>query len=147
VLTTDITNDEVALYSQAGARLGAVASADFPEQFQVLEDGRILVTSFDDSGATEYLPESGAGGAGSVVDVGSGSVYLPSNPGRSVVVSGARGVYELPGGSWLVTNGSAVAEYNPNTGALIETKHTGSMRFIEPFYAASGAGGAGGGAP
>ena len=96
-----------------GQSLGMfVPSINFPEQMHLMPNGNVLVATFSaPSGVYEY---NSAG-----VQVG---FYGP--------VTSLRGVYELPNGNILVTNGTGVYEIN-RAGALVDTKITGvSGRFI-----------------
>jgi hypothetical protein len=88
----------------------------FPEQMQELPGGNILVAQFTTiGGRTPGVWELSA--TGELVGVYTG-------------VSGNRGVYELPNGNILTTNGSGVHEIDRGT-ALVETKISGvSARFI-----------------
>ena len=78
-------------YDVNGQSLGMfVASINFPEQMQLLPNGNVLVATFSTpSGVYEYNSQG--------VQVG-----------FSGAVTGLRGVYELPNGNILVTNGTGV---------------------------------------
>ncbi|MBW6515099.1 MAG: T9SS type A sorting domain-containing protein [Candidatus Cloacimonetes bacterium] len=100
-------------YDENGVSLGMfVPSINFPEQMQLLPNGNVLVATFSaPSGVYEFNSQG--------VQVG---FYGP--------VTALRGVYELPNGNILVTNGTGVYEIN-RQGALVDTKIAGvSARFI-----------------
>ncbi|MBN1948173.1 MAG: chitobiase/beta-hexosaminidase C-terminal domain-containing protein [Candidatus Cloacimonetes bacterium] len=108
-------------YDADGQPLGTfVASISFPEQMQLLPNGNILVATFSNpSGVYEFNSQG--------TQVG---FYNP--------ITGLRGVYELPNGNILVTNGSGVYEIN-RQGVLVDTKIIDvSGRFIT--FVSSGAG-------
>lgn len=112
-----INSDLIHTYDLAGTSTGSFAPIDtFPEQLAPSSTGGLLVANF--SGAQEGIVEYDA--AGAVL-----GVYNPPSLG------GYRGVYELPNGNLLVTNGGGVHEID-RAGVLIETKIAGvSGRFIE----------------
>ena len=115
-LVGGISSDTIHRFNASGAPLASLAPIDtFPEQVLALANGNTLVGNFSGSqeGVVEFDP------AGSVV-----GVYNP--PG----LGGYRGVYELPNGNILTTNGNGVHEID-RSGNLIETKISGvSARFI-----------------
>ena len=119
-----ITSDAIHRYQPDGTSLGVFASVDsFPEQLAATPSGNLLVGNFSgiDEGVIEFSP------AGSVI-----GIYDPAS------VGGYRGVYELPNGNILTTNGDGVHEID-RSGNLIETKISGvSARFIEFVQEASG---------
>lgn len=104
-------------YAHAGSSMGTFAAVDsFPEQISLASNNNVLVGNFSGSqtGVVEFTS------AGALV-----GVYDPAS------VGGNRGVYELPNGNILTTNGSGVHEID-RSGNLVETKITGvSARFIE----------------
>jgi hypothetical protein len=112
-----ITSDAIHMYDDTGAYLSDLAPIDsFPEQVAAAGNGNILVANFSggQEGIVEFTP------AGSVV-----GIYDPASLG------GYRGVYELPNGNLLVTNGGGVHEID-RSGNLVETKISDvSARFIE----------------
>ena len=115
-LVGGIDSDLIHSYNSSGAPNPDFASIDtFPEQLALAANGNLLVANF--TGTQEGIVEFDAGG--SVV-----GVYDPASLG------GYRGVYELPNGNILTTNGSGVHEID-RSGNLVETKITGvSARFI-----------------
>ncbi|HMB91083.1 MAG TPA: hypothetical protein VKP65_09575, partial [Rhodothermales bacterium] len=115
-LVGGITSDALHRYDLAGTYLGDLTAINtFPEQLQGIASGNILVSNF--SGTEEGVVEYTA--AGAQVDI-----YDPASLG------GYRGVYELPNGNILTTNGDGVHEID-RAGNLVETKISGvSARFI-----------------
>lgn len=115
-LVPGITSDAVHIYDSAGAYQSDLASLDsFGEQVTQAANGNVLVANFIGSqeGIVEFTP------AGAIVDI-----YDPPSLG------GYRGVYELPNGNLLVTNGGGVHEID-RSGNLVETKIADvSARFI-----------------
>ena len=104
-LVPSINTDNVLRYDVAGAPLGVFApSISFGQQVAEAGNSNVLVSNFStpNSGVLEYTP------AGALVGVYSG-------------VTGNRGVYELPNGNILTTNGSGVHEID-RLGNLIQTK-------------------------
>jgi hypothetical protein len=116
-LSGGIDSDAVHHYDAAGAALANLAAIDtFPEQVFQIGNGNVLVANFigTQEGVVEYDP------TGAVV-----GVYDPAG------VGGNRGVYELPNGNILTTNGSGVFEID-RLGNLVDTKISGvGARFIE----------------
>ena len=117
VLVSSINTDQILRYDLAGAFLGAFASVNnFPQQIAEAANGNILVANF--GGTQEGVVELTS--AGAFV-----AVYNPAG------VGGNRGVYELPNGNILTTNGTGVYEIS-RAGALVDTKITGvSAQYIE----------------
>lgn len=115
-LVGGITSDKIHGYDLTGASVPDFATVDtFPEQLATTASGNVLVGNF--SGTQEGVLEFTAGG--SLV-----GVYDPPSLG------GYRGVYELPNGNILTTNGNGVHEID-RSGNLVETKVSGvSARFI-----------------
>ncbi|MCB1589714.1 MAG: DUF11 domain-containing protein, partial [Xanthomonadales bacterium] len=115
-LVPGITSDAIHRYDSTGAPLANFAALDsFGEQIAEAANGNILVANF--SGAQEGIVEFTA--AGALV-----GVYDPASLG------GYRGVYELPNGNLLVTNGAGVHEMDRSAN-VIRTIVTGvSARFI-----------------
>ncbi len=113
-----ITSDAIHMYDDTGAYLSNLAPIDsFPEQIAGAVNGNILAANFSGAqeGIVEFTPAGGVVG-----------IYDPASLG------GYRGVYELPNGNLLVTNGAGVHEID-RSGNLVETKISGvSGRFIEP---------------
>jgi hypothetical protein len=116
-LVSAINSDAIHQYSNSGVYIGDLTTVDnFPEQLSETTNGNILVANF--SGAQEGIVEFDSTG----MLIG---IYDP------VTLGGYRGVYELPNGNILTTNGSGVHEID-RSGNLIETKIAGvSARFIE----------------
>jgi hypothetical protein len=118
-LVPGITSDAVHRYDlSTGAYLGDLAPVDsFPEQLAIAaSNGNVLVGNFSGTqeGVMEFQPD------GTLV-----GIYDPASLG------GYRGVYELPNGNILTTNGDGVHEID-RSGNLVETKISGvSARFIE----------------
>lgn len=117
ILTGGITSDMIHSYDLAGGSPGVFAAIDtFPEQLANSASGGLLVANF--SGTQEGVVEYDA--AGMVI-----GTYDPATLG------GYRGVFELPNGNILTTNGAGVHEID-RLGNLVETKIAGvSARFIE----------------
>lgn len=116
-LVGGITSDTIHSYDAAGSPNAAFAPMDtFPEQIGEASNGNVLVANF--SGTQEGVVELDP--AGMVV-----GTYDPASLG------GYRGVYELPNGNILTTNGDGVHEID-RMGNLVESKITGvSSRFIQ----------------
>lgn len=117
-LVGGITSDAIHRYNLGtGAYIADLSAVDtFPEQLAFAGNGNLLIANFSGSqeGIVELLPD------GTLV-----GVYDPPSLG------GYRGVYELPNGNLLVTNGGGVHEID-RLGNLVETKIAGvSARFIE----------------
>ena len=108
-----INSDAVHLYDLVGNYVSDLTAVNtFPEQAAEIPNTNVLVANFSgDSGVLEYLAD------GTFV-------------GLYDVVTGNRGVYELPNGNILTTNGSGVYEID-RAGALVDTKISDvSARFI-----------------
>ncbi|MCB1050170.1 MAG: IPTL-CTERM sorting domain-containing protein [Acidobacteria bacterium] len=118
-LVGGINSDAIHRYDSSGSPLSNLTGINtFPEQVISIGSGNVLVANF--SGTEEGIVEYTSAGA----PVG---IYDPASLG------GYRGVYELPNGNILCTNGSGVHEID-RAGNLVETKIAGvSARFIEPF--------------
>jgi hypothetical protein len=105
-LVSNINSDELNRHDlDTGAYLAEFALVDnFPQQVTEAANGNVLVGNFGGTqvGVVEFTP------AGAVVDV-----YAP--------VTGNRGVYELPNGNILTSNGSGVYEIDRD-GNVVETK-------------------------
>jgi len=114
-IVPSIDTDDVRRFDSAGAPLGVFASAvSFGEQVNGAANGNVLVANFStpNTGVIEYTP------AGALV-----AVYN--------VITGNRGVYELPDGTILTTNGSGVHVID-RANNLIATKFSGSgAQYIE----------------
>lgn len=115
-LVGGITSDAIHIYDAAGASQGDLAPMNtFAEQIAQAANGNVLVANF--SGTQEGVVE--LDNLGGVV-----GIYDPASLG------GYRGVYELPNGNILTTNGGGVHEID-RAGNLVETKIPGvSARFI-----------------
>lgn len=111
-----INSDAVHTYQINGTYVSDLAAIDnFPEQIFGLASGGYLVANF--GGTQQGVVELDS--AGAVV-----GVYNPASLG------GYRGVYELPNGNILTTNGGGVHEID-RAGNLVETKiDSVSARFI-----------------
>ena len=116
-LVGGITSDAIHRYDLAGGSIGDLTPINtFPEQIALAANGNILVANFSgtEQGVVEYTP------GGALV-----GIYDPASLG------GYRGVYELPNGNILTTNGGGVHEIDRN-GNLVDTKIASvSARFIE----------------
>lgn len=115
-LVPGITSDAVHRYDATGAALANFAALDtFGEQVAEALNGNILVANF--SGAQEGIVEFTP--AGALV-----GVYDPASLG------GYRGVYELPNGNLLVTNGGGVHEMDRSANVIRTIVPSVSARFI-----------------
>jgi len=116
LLVGGITSDAIHEYSTSGVYANDFAAVNnFPEQIQTISGG-VLVGNF--AGTQEGVIEFDTTGA--VV-----GVYDPPSLG------GYRGVFELPNGNILTTNGGGVHEID-RVGNLVETKISSvNARFIE----------------
>jgi hypothetical protein len=114
-LVPSINTDNVLRFDLTGAPLGVFAgSVSFGEQVAGASNSNVLVANFStpNTGVMEFTA------AGTPV-----AVYG--------VVTGNRGVYELPNGNILTTNGSGVFEID-RANTLVSTKFTGSgAQYIE----------------
>jgi len=114
-LVPSINSDNVLRFDSSGAPLGVFASAvSFGEQVSGASNGNVLIANFStpNSGVMEFTP------AGALVDVYD-------------VVTGNRGVYELPNGNILTSNGTGVHEID-RAGNLVATKYSGTgAQYIE----------------
>jgi len=108
------TTDNIRLYDAGGVLMYELFSTSFPEQVQMdtLAPGDYLTNSF-----SNYM----------VYDFEIDGTIVETTP----TSSSGRGVFRLGNGNLLITDGSGVHEVQPGTGTLIETKLTGSSRFIE----------------
>ncbi len=117
VLVAGITSDAIHRYDMSGNFLDIFSDIDtFPEQIAEASNTNVLVGNFSGSeeGVVEYLAD------GTLV-----GIYDP------VELGGYRGVYELPNGNILTTNGDGVHEIGRD-GLLVETKISDvSARFIQ----------------
>ncbi len=112
------TSDALHRYDlNTGAYIADLTAIDsFPEQINQASNENVLVANFSgtEEGVVEYAPD------GTLV-----GVYDPTGLG------GYRGVYELPNGNLLTTNGDGVFEID-RAGNLVDTKISGvNGRFIE----------------
>jgi hypothetical protein len=116
-LVSSISNTLIIRYApDTGAPIGNLATINnFPQQIHKIGNGNVLVGNF--SGTQTGVVELTA--AGDLVDV-------HTAPG----LASYRGVYELPGGTLLVSTAGGVFEID-RVGNLLDTKHTGQSRFIE----------------
>ncbi|GAB4199504.1 MAG: hypothetical protein Tsb002_35120 [Wenzhouxiangellaceae bacterium] len=117
IFSGGITSDAIHTYALNGTYIDDFSPINtFPEQLAPSASGGLLVANF--SGTEEGVVEYDAAGN----QIG---IYNPASLG------GYRGVYELPNGNILTTNGGGVHEID-RSGNLVETKITGvSARFIE----------------
>ena len=120
-LLSDIagTTDNVRLYDTNGVYIRNIFSINFPEQIQAdpILPGDFLVAGFSTNNIQDFDT--------------TGTVY------KTWPLSGARGVYRLGNGNVLGTYGSGIVEIDSGTGAIIQTEHGGSGRFIELYTSAS----------
>ncbi|MCB8946035.1 MAG: cadherin-like domain-containing protein [Ardenticatenaceae bacterium] len=116
-LVPGINSDNLMRFDLAGAYIADLAAIDnFPQQVGEAANNNVLVANFGGTqeGVIEFSP------TGSII-----GVYDPA------AVGGYRGVYELPNGNILTTNGSGVHEIDRN-GNLIQTKISSvSAQYIE----------------
>ncbi len=113
-----INSDAIHRYDVAtGAYIANLTGVDnFPEQINLAANGNFLIANF--GGAQEGIVEVQQDGT---------LVGVYNEP----TLGGYRGVWELPNGNLLVTNGSGVHEMT-RINTLVETKISGvSARFIE----------------
>lgn len=116
-LVPSINSDNVLRYDLVGAFIASLAGINnFPQQAAEAANSNVLIANF--GGTQEGVVELSA--AGALV-----GVYDPS------VLGGYRGVYELPNGNILTTNGNGVHEIN-RAGNLVQTKISSvSAQYIE----------------
>ncbi|MDP8200677.1 MAG: carboxypeptidase regulatory-like domain-containing protein [Candidatus Tenebribacter burtonii] len=122
-LVSAITTNAVIQYDNAGNYISnIIPSIAFPEQISIAANGNILVAGFSNpSGCYEYTSD------GTFV-------------GYYDIVSGLRGVHELPNGNILVTNSGGVYEIDRNN-TIVSTPMSGvNARFIH-FVDGGGGGG------
>ncbi len=114
VLVTGSSSDAAHRYDLNGTYLNdVVTGVQFPQQIIELPNGNLVVCVFS--------PPSGLG----VYD----SVGVQIN--FFTAVTGLRGVYRLPSGNYLVTNGGGLHEIDGTNGSLIRTIHTSAnMQYI-----------------
>lgn len=107
------STDNVRLYEPDGSFLMELFKVNFPEQIQVDAGypGHYLVIAFSANVIHQFTID--------------GTITGTWN------YSGGRGIYRLGNGNLLATNGSGVHEIDPATGAIVDTKYSGSCRFIE----------------
>jgi hypothetical protein len=107
------STDNVRLYEPDGSFVMELFKVNFPEQIQIDagNPGHYLVIAFSENVIHQFTID------GTITDTWN--------------FSGGRGVYRLGNGNLLATNGSGVQEIDPATGSIIDTKNTGSCRFIE----------------
>ncbi|MBN1327718.1 MAG: choice-of-anchor J domain-containing protein, partial [Candidatus Cloacimonetes bacterium] len=122
-IVADIADpDYLKIFDTNGTLLQVLTdNVNFPEQVALAANGNILAACFSSpKGVHEYAPD------GSLV-----GIYNPFD-------SGLRGVYELPNGNILMTDGDGVYEID-RSGNLVETKFSGaSCRFITHVVQDSG---------
>ncbi len=117
-LVGGITSDAIHQYDLSGNSTGIFSSIDtFPEQLAEVLGGNIAVGNFSGTQVGIVLYDA----SGTLLNVFTG-------------VSGNRGVYQLPGGNFLTTNGTGVYEIDGTTGTLVRTIVAGvSARFIREY--------------
>jgi hypothetical protein len=115
-LLSDMGGNMISLYDTNGTFIRSIISTSFPEQVQVdlSLPGEFLVASFSSNDIKDFDT------TGTIVRTLS-------------LTGGPRGVYRLGNGNILATNGTGVHELDSLTGAIIQTKHGGSARFIEVY--------------
>lgn len=107
VLVSSVTSAAIHRFTHDGTPLGVFhGPIAFPQQMQELDNGNILVSNFSSPSGVWELDADG-----NLIDIYSG-------------VTSNRGVYELPNGNILTTNGSGVHEIDRADG-LVETKISG----------------------
>jgi hypothetical protein len=107
VLVSSVTSSAIHRFTYEGEPLGVFhGPINFPQQMQELDNGNLLVSNFSSPSGVWELDADG-----NLIDVYSG-------------VTSNRGVYELPNGNILTTNGSGVHEIDRADG-LVETKLSG----------------------
>ena len=107
-LVTASTSNAAHRYDLNGNYLdNFIPSIAFPQQMFEATNGNILVAGFSVPSAL-YIYNS------------TGTLLNSFN-----VVTGLRGCYQLPGGNYIVTNGSSIAEIDDTTGALVRNIVTG----------------------
>ncbi len=115
-LVPGITSDAIHRYDASGAAQADFSALNtFGEQIAQAANGNVLVANFSgtEEGIVEYMPD---GTQVAIYDVAS--------------LGGYRGVYELPNGNLLITNGGGVHEIDRSSN-LIRTVVAGvSARFI-----------------
>lgn len=90
---------------------------NFPQQIIELPNGILALCEFSNPGSGVKIYDS----TGTLLSTLSG-------------VTGNRGVYRLPNGNYLTTNSTGVHEIDDTTGALVQTKATGSnFQYISIF--------------
>ncbi len=114
-LVSDIagSTDNIRQYDEDGTLLYELFQVSFPEQVQydTGNPGHYLTVAFSGNVINQFTID------GTVTD--------------SWSFSGGRGIYRLGNGNLLATNGDGVHEIDPASGSIIDTKYTGSCRFIE----------------
>jgi hypothetical protein len=107
------TSDNIRLYDVNGGLLQVLFQINFPEQVQTdsASPGGFLTTGFS---------------ANVINDFDLSGTIVQTTP-----YSGARGVFRLGNGNLLATSAAGVQEIQPGTGAIIQTKKTGSCHLIE----------------
>ncbi len=107
VLVVSINSDNILRYDIDGNPLGVFASnVPFGEQIIQAANGNVICADFTRGALLEFLPD------GTEIAALSG-------------VSGPRGVFELPNGNLLASNGSGVYEVGRGSGGIVSTKLTG----------------------
>jgi len=113
-VVTDISADMVKYYKPGGIFDHDVIAIDFGEQVRddTLLPGAFLCAAFSDKQIFDFELN--------------GTLHEATPLGTY-----GRGVYRLGNGNLLSSDGTGVYELDPGTGNVIDTKYTGSCRFIE----------------
>ena len=109
------STDNIRLYNPDGVLDYELFSVEFPEQVQKdsLLPGAYLNAAFSADTLTDF--------------------ELDGTITQTTPLDGGRGIYRLGNGNLLATNADGIHEIEPGTGTIIETKKTGSGRFIELY--------------
>ena len=107
------TTDNIRLYDTDGTLLQILFQISFPEQVQTdsVSPGAFLTAGFSANIIQDF--------------------ELTGTITQTTPYSSGRGVYRLGNGNLLATSSAGVQEIQPGTGAIIQTKKTGSCHFIE----------------
>ncbi len=124
VLVGEIDDENIYRYDFDGVLLDTLVDSDgltgidFPQQLNLASNGNVLAAGFSSpSGAYEYDGTTGA------------------QVGFYGVVDGLRGIYELPNGNLLVTNGSGLFEIT-RSNTIVRGPYADANQYIELFAVA-----------
>ncbi len=111
LITQSSAPQGVKQYDLNGAYLSQWATiTSFPQQMFRMSDGRIAVANFSGTGSTGIR----------IYDANGNFLKLLAG------VTGNRGVYQLPSGNFLTTNGAGIHEIDSTTGNLVRTIQPGT---------------------